>query len=92
MKTLITIAALLMSSAAYAGEGNRKAEWLQCHQHAMQQSYAIMYEGELRNHARSAYVIELVECMRERGYALDRDQCSSTSSIEFWCWKELFAR
>ena len=91
MKTLITIAALLMSSAAYAGEGNRKAEWLQCQQHAMQQSYAIMHEGELRNHAHSAYVIELVECMRERGYALDRDQCPSASSIEFWCWKE-FAR
>jgi hypothetical protein len=90
MKKLILILALI-ASPAFAGEGNRKAEWLQCHQQAVKQSYAIMYEGELRAHARFAYVVDLIECMNERGYALDRDRCPSASSLEFWCWKE-FAR
>jgi hypothetical protein len=79
---LALIGALLASPAA-AREESRKTEWLQCQQRAEER-----IQGVPSGHVWSAYVIEIVECMSERGYALDRDRCPAASSIEFWCWKE----
>jgi hypothetical protein len=87
MKKLVFILALI-ASPARGGEESSKAEWLQCHQQAMQQSYAIMYASrEIRDHALFAYVVDLIECMYERGYGLDRNRCPSDSDLEFWCWR-----